>query len=79
MGIIRGDNVLIQPRDEEPRLYQYQLGAEPKAMLQPAVPKPKRLQEELEAYVQAATQALLDDKAGVEVSKNRSATEATVP
>lgn len=79
VGIIRGDNVLIQPRDEEPRLYQYQLGAEPKAMLQPAVPKPKHLQEELEAYVQAATQALLDDKAGVEVSKNRSSTEATVP
>ena len=69
VGIIRGDEVLIQPRKEQPKVYHYQLGAEPKATLQASAAQADDWQQQLEAYVQTATQALLDDKVGVEPSK----------
>jgi phosphoglycerol transferase MdoB-like AlkP superfamily enzyme len=71
-GMIRGDQVLIQPRGEEPKLYSYQLGSNPRATLQPDAPQLQDWQQQLEAYVQTATQALLNDRVGVEASQNRS-------
>lgn len=73
VGMLRGDQVLIQPRGEEPKLYRYQLGSNPGATLQPAAPPLQDWQQQLEAYVQTATQALLNDQAGVEASQNRRA------
>jgi phosphoglycerol transferase MdoB-like AlkP superfamily enzyme len=73
VGMLRGDQVLIQPRGEEPKLYRYQLGSNPKAALQPAEPPLQDWQQQLEAYVQTATQALLNDQVGVEASQNRRA------
>ncbi len=69
VGIIRGNEILIQQRGEQPKTYSYHLGANPQATLQPDAPQSDDWQQQLEAYVQAATQALLDNKAGVEASK----------
>ncbi|MGY8812581.1 MAG: LTA synthase family protein [Pseudomonadales bacterium] len=79
VGIIRGDEVVIQPRDEEPKAYRYQLGAEPKATLLPNAPQLQDWQQQLEAYVQTATQALLDDRVGVTVSKSQISSDAKPP
>ena len=79
VGIIRGDEVLIQPRDEEPKLYRYQLGAEPKAIPETAAPQLLDWQQQLEAYVQTATQALLDDKVGVAESTQRTGLDPATP
>ena len=79
VGIIRGDEVLIQPRDEEPKLYRYQLGAEPKAIPEAAAPQLQDWQQQLEAYVQTATQALLDDKVGVAESTQRTGLDPATP
>ena len=72
VGMIRGDQVLIKPRGEEPKLYSYQLGGNPRATLQPDAPQLQDWQQQLEAYVQTATQALMHDQVGVASSENRS-------
>jgi len=74
VGIIRADQVVIQPRGEPAKAYRYRLGADPRAIAEPDAPHLNDWQLQLEAYVQTATQALLNDQVGVEVAKSQAVT-----
>ena len=65
VAIVSPERILIEPKGFEPRLYSYQLGANPKAERIPLDLAPQ-LQVQLEAFLQTATQSLLDNTAGVE-------------
>ncbi|MEH6539745.1 LTA synthase family protein [Halopseudomonas sp.] len=69
VGLLRGDELVVQPRGEQPRAYRYQLGPQATATEQAQVPDD--LQEQLKAYVQTATSALLEDRVGVEVAAGK--------
>ena len=71
VGLLRGDELVLQPRGEQPRAYRYQLGPEATVSEQPGVSA--ELRDALKAYVQTATSALLDDKVGVEVAQGQRA------
>lgn len=64
VAIVTPERILIQPKDFEPRLYSYQLGANPQAERVPGDIDPE-LQQALEAFLQTATKSLLDNTAGV--------------
>jgi phosphoglycerol transferase MdoB-like AlkP superfamily enzyme len=64
VAIVTPERILIQPKDFEPRLYSYQLGAHPQAERVPGDIDPE-LQQNLEAFLQTATKSLLDNTAGV--------------
>ncbi|WP_077525801.1 LTA synthase family protein [Metapseudomonas resinovorans] len=68
VAIVSADRILIQPKDFPPRLYQYQLGADAKAVRIPGDSDP-RLQKYLEAFLQTATGSLLNNTAGVQDAK----------
>ncbi len=65
VAIVSPERILIEPKGFEPRLYSYQLGANPKAERIPLDLAPQ-LRVQLEAFLQTATQSLLDNTAGVE-------------
>ena len=65
VALITPERILIEPKDFEPRLYSYQLGADPKAE-RIAIDLAPDLKEKLEAFLQSATRSLLDNTAGVE-------------
>ncbi len=65
VAIVGPDRILIEPKGFEPRLYSYQLGADPKAERIPLDLAPQ-LKQQLEAFLQTATKSLLDNTAGVE-------------
>lgn len=69
VGLLSGDEVVVQPRGQDPRAYRYRLGANPGVEAQPEVSP--ALREQLKAYVQTATEALLDDRAGVEAAPGK--------
>ena len=69
VGLLRGDELVVQPRGEQPRAYRYQLG--PQATVTEQAQVPGDLQEQLKAYVQTATSALLEDRVGVEVAAGK--------
>ena len=69
VGLLRGDELVVQPRGEQPRAYRYQLG--PQATVTEQAHVPGDLQEQLKAYVQTATSALLEDRVGVEVAAGK--------
>ena len=49
VGLLRGDELVVQPRGEQPRAYRYQLG--PQATVTEQAHVPGDLQEQLKAYV----------------------------
>ena len=65
VALLTSQRILIDPRGFEPRLYSYQLGADPKAERIPIDLAPG-LTRKLEAFLQIATRSLLDNTAGVE-------------
>ncbi|WP_137817777.1 LTA synthase family protein [Pseudomonas sp. 2FG] len=68
VAILTPKRILIQPKGFEPRLYDYQLGADSKAERVPGDIDPA-LKKKLEAFLQTATKSLLDNTAGVVDSK----------
>jgi hypothetical protein len=48
-----------------PKLYQYELGANPKGEVIPTSGDEAALQQKLESFLQTATKSLLDNTAGV--------------
>ncbi len=64
VGLFQGDQLLIESKDMEPRLYRYQVGSEFKAELIDG-PQKSEMQKKLEAFIQTATKSLLDNTAGV--------------
>jgi len=71
VAIVSPERILIQPKGFPPRLYDYQLGANPRAERIPGDSDPA-MQKALEAFLQTATKSLLDDTAGVVDSKRNS-------
>ncbi|WP_369959130.1 LTA synthase family protein [Pseudomonas benzenivorans] len=64
VAIVTPERILIQPKGFEPRLYAYQLGAQASAERLSGDIDPQ-LQQDLDAFLQTATQSLLDNSAGV--------------
>ncbi|MNY52035.1 hypothetical protein D3C86_1876750 [compost metagenome] len=66
-AIITADQILVLPRDKDmaPKMYQYELGANPRAEVIPNAPRTAELKTKLEAFLQTATKSLLDNTAGV--------------
>lgn len=64
VAIVTAEQVLVQPKDFEPRLYRYQLGAKPTATRIEG-PIDEALKKRLEGFLQTATKSLLDNTAGV--------------
>ncbi|MFF7708418.1 sulfatase-like hydrolase/transferase [Pseudomonas sp. NPDC007930] len=68
IGIVRGDRLLIESKELDPRLYQYTLGRhfEAQKVEDQATVDSWRLQ--LESFIQTATKSLLDNTAGAQQS-----------
>ncbi len=64
VAMIRGDRILVQPRDLEPRLYRYSLGANAAAERIEDAHSTAPLLRQLQAYLQIATASLLANTAG---------------
>ncbi|MEZ1319469.1 LTA synthase family protein [Pseudomonas fluorescens] len=65
VALLTADRVLVLPKEMEPKLYQYQLGANPKGELIPASADEGALRKKLESFIQTATKSLIDNTAGV--------------
>ncbi|HRF04160.1 LTA synthase family protein [Accumulibacter sp.] len=68
VALITPERILIEPKGFEPRLYSYQLGADPKAE-RIAIDLAPELKAKLDAFLQIATRSLLDNTAGAEAAK----------
>jgi phosphoglycerol transferase MdoB-like AlkP superfamily enzyme len=68
VALIKGDRIVIKPKDVDARVWTYQLGAHPQSA--PAVERPEDAQwlQQLNAYIQTATSSLLDNTAGAHSS-----------
>ncbi|MCF7201653.1 LTA synthase family protein [Pseudomonas oligotrophica] len=64
VAMLRGDQVLVQPKDLEPRLYRYTLGADAAAERIEDADSTAPLLRQLQAYLQVATASLLADSVG---------------
>lgn len=69
VALVNGNEIIIRPTEMEPKLYRYQLGAKPSATLVDDQAQLSRLKPELEAYIQMATQSLLENTAGAEAAQ----------
>lgn len=70
VGIVRGDRLLIESKELDPRLYRFQLGShfEAERIDDPATVEGWKKQ--LESYIQTATKSLLDNTAGAQQSRH---------
>ncbi len=57
--------VLPKEKDMAPKMYKYQLGANPGAEVVPDAPRTAEMKQKLEAFLQTATKSLMDNTAGV--------------
>jgi phosphoglycerol transferase MdoB-like AlkP superfamily enzyme len=64
VAIISGNKILVESKTMEPRIYDYQLGTEPKAILQESFEDKINLKDRLESFLQVATKSLLENTAG---------------
>lgn len=66
-AIITQDQVLVLPKEKDmaPKMYKYQLGANPGAEVVPDAPRTAEMKQKLEAFLQTATKSLMDNTAGV--------------
>ena len=71
VALVTGDRILIEPKEMEPRVYQYELGAKPHAELMPQQADLPQLRLKLESFLQTATKSLMDNTAGVVDNKPR--------
>ena len=65
VAFIDDSRILVQPKDMPARYYEYQLGADSKSRRIDGTPEAAALKKSLEAFLQTATQSLLDNTAGV--------------
>ncbi|MDX2354461.1 LTA synthase family protein [Stutzerimonas xanthomarina] len=76
VAMIRGDRVLVQPKEQSARLYRYRLGANPHGERLAPDSDTAQLQRQLEAYLQTATASLLGNRSA---DRERGAVPASVP
>ncbi|WP_288101201.1 MULTISPECIES: LTA synthase family protein [Pseudomonas] len=65
VALLTADRVLVLPKEMSPKLYRYELGANPKGELIPESSDEAALKLKLESFLQTATKSLLDNTAGV--------------
>ncbi|PTT98409.1 hypothetical protein DBR45_33295 [Pseudomonas sp. HMWF031] len=65
VALLTADRVLVLPKEMSPKLYRYELGANPKGELMPGSSDEAALKLKLESFLQTATKSLLDNTAGV--------------
>ncbi|PPA05873.1 hypothetical protein C4E44_01540 [Pseudomonas sp. MWU12-2312b] len=65
VALLTADRVLVLPKEMSPKLYRYELGANPKGELMPESSDEAALKLKLESFLQTATKSLLDNTAGV--------------
>lgn len=65
VAIVEGGHILVQPKDMEPRLYAYQLGAKPRSERIQDAASEAAMGRRLQAFLQTATRSLIDNTAGV--------------
>lgn len=64
VALIRGDRVLVQPKEQPARLYRYRLGRAPAGERIAAAEDQPQLLRQLHAYLQTATASLLANTSG---------------
>jgi phosphoglycerol transferase MdoB-like AlkP superfamily enzyme len=64
VAFLAGGDLLVQAKNDKPRLYAWRLGARAKAAPFADKARAARLQANLDAYLQTATRSLLEDTAG---------------
>lgn len=64
VALIRGDRVLVQPKEQPARLYRYRLGREPDGERVASAADEPILLRQLHAYLQTATASLLGNRSG---------------
>lgn len=69
VAMIKGDQMLIQPKGMKEQAWSYQFGSEPKGAQIEVSDQTLSLKKQLEAYVQSATESLLSDSAGIKASE----------
>ena len=80
VALIRGDRVLVQPKEQPARLYRYRLGGEPAGERIAAAEDQPQLLRQLHAYLQTATASLLANTSGDRSGEGESeAVAAEVP
>ncbi len=80
VALIRGDRVLVQPKEQPARLYRYRLGREPAGERIAAAEDQPQLLRQLHAYLQTATASLLANTSGDRSGEGESdAVPADVP
>ncbi|WP_312913170.1 LTA synthase family protein [Stutzerimonas nitrititolerans] len=65
VAMVSGDRIVVQPKGMEPRIYNYQLGAQPQSARTETTSADAILLEQMKAFVQTATASLIDNTAGV--------------
>jgi phosphoglycerol transferase MdoB-like AlkP superfamily enzyme len=65
VALLTADRVLVLPKEMPPKLYQYELGANPKGVVISESADEAALKQKLESFLQTATKSLLDNTAGV--------------
>lgn len=65
VAIVSGDNILVKPKDLNARLYRYELGATHHAEVLNDSDKASAMQHKLDAFLQTATDSLLNNTTGV--------------
>ncbi|WP_205342985.1 LTA synthase family protein [Denitrificimonas caeni] len=68
VALIKGERIVIKPKDLDARVWNYQLGANPQSAPATEEPADKQLLQQLNAYIQTATSSLLDNTAGAQAS-----------
>ncbi|QCT98864.1 LTA synthase family protein [Stutzerimonas degradans] len=80
VALIRGDRVLVQPKEQPARLYRYRLGRAPAGERIAAAEDQPQLLRQLHAYLQTATASLLANTSGDRSGEGESdAVTAEVP
>ena len=71
VALISGGRILVESKTKEVKLYDYQVGKNPRAVVARDEQASGELKKMLEAFVQTATQSLQDNTAGAKAAKNR--------
>lgn len=65
VAMVSGDHIQVLPVNMPPRSYQYRLGARSQALLIPETEQSAHMNQQLQAYIQTATNSLISNSTGV--------------
>ena len=64
VALVKGGQILVQPRDLPARLYDYRLGHDAKVSLATDTAAEAQMKDTLDAFIQTATRSLKENTAG---------------